>query len=153
MSKSRLSAGDISKDFQEASRQSADARYLHRLHCVKLVQAGCDVADVGRWYDRPSRTIERWVRQYADNGGAGLVDKPRAGRPRTVDDELVSALLRDMQCPPSVHGLSGKSWTGVMLRDLLLQRYEATLSLRQSQRLLKRLQNGEEDRPVLRAVS
>ncbi len=133
----------IDEEFQLASRQSSETRYLHRLHCVKLVQAGCDAASVGEWFDRPTRTVERWVRQYSEQGGSGLIDKPRAGRPRTIDDALIAKLKSDMRKPPAAHGLSGKSWTGVMLRGWLLNQYEAELSLRQSQRLLKRLQSGD----------
>ena len=146
-------ANNIDEEFQVASRQSSDTRYLHRLHCVKLVQAGCDASAVGEWFDRPARTVERWVRQYAEQGGSGLIDKPRAGRPCTINSELTSKLQHDMQRPPAAHGLRGKHWTGVMLRQWLLQRYESELSLRQSQRLLKRLQGESATPPELRVVS
>ena len=76
------------------------------------------------------------------------MDKPRAGRPCTINDELIAALWRDIQRAPSNHGLEGKNWTGVLLRQWLQQRYEAHLSLRQSQRLLKRIRSeGEAIQP------
>ena len=155
MNKSRLSNTAIDTDFQNVTRQSAEARYLHRLHCVKLIDAGCEPGEVGRWFERPTRTVERWVRQYAEHGEAGLVDKPRKGRPCTVSDALHETLKCDVRQRPAELDLPAKSWTGVLLREWLSCNYGVDLSLRQSQRLLKRLQETEQAPPpvMLRAVS
>ena len=129
-------------DFKDAVHDTADTRYVHRLHCVKLVDAGCRAGDVARWYDRPVRTIERWVRQYAAEGATALKDKPRMGRPARLSEDVMAELAELVQHSPRSAGYPRREWTGGLLHDVVQSKYEVELSLRQTQRLLKRLQNN-----------
>ena len=42
-----------------------------------------------------------WRRNFAEAGRAGLADRPRSGRPRTVDDDQVGRVLaKTLEAPP-----------------------------------------------------
>ena len=48
--------------------------------------------------------IGHWRKRYRTQGLAGLYDAPRAGRPRTHDDERVATLLRTVLASPPTDG-------------------------------------------------
>ncbi|MCA1701348.1 MAG: IS630 family transposase [Actinobacteria bacterium] len=45
-------------------------------------------------------TVGLWRRSFAERGQAGLADRPRSGRPRTVDDDEVQRVLAKTLEPP-----------------------------------------------------
>ncbi|MBL3527075.1 MAG: helix-turn-helix domain containing protein [gamma proteobacterium endosymbiont of Lamellibrachia anaximandri] len=122
--------------------QSSDYRYLHRLHCVLLVNNGLDSEQVAECFDENSRSIERWVEQFKQQGEEGLLDEKRCGRPSTLDAETLVALGRAIRRHPREFGFFKERWDSHLLQHHLQSRYHIKLGLRQCQRVFNKLKSG-----------
>jgi transposase len=60
------------------------------------------------------RTVSKWRGRFRQHGVAGLVDRPRPGAPRSIDEAKIQALLR-LQGSPPPHGR--RRWTTRMLAE------------------------------------
>ena len=118
---------------------SQHIRFVQRLQCVLLVGEGCNCYDIAKWFGVNPRTIARWVHSYAQHGVTGLKDDPKTGRPAKLTIEHLNALQHDISRPPRELGHSQQEWDGKLLSIHLERNYDINLSLRQSQRLLRRL--------------
>lgn len=133
------------------SRRSADALFLHRLHCVALVAAGhgCDV--VAAAFGDDARSVQRWVRLFEQTGAGALAARKRPGRPPKLG-EAALAVLRGMlaQPLPGSHA-AGDDWTAERLRSEIERRFGVGYSRRHCARLLETLRR--EQRHSLPAMS
>ncbi len=119
----------------ELSR-SQEARFLQRLHCVLLVSKGCDPGEVGRWFGVHSRTVDRWIAQYAERGVVGLRDRSNLGRPPRLGEKQRQALQTQFSSTPREFGYDRDVWDGRLVQTHLAGRFGVKLSLRQCQRLV-----------------
>lgn len=126
-------------DLQHAVERTGDSRQLHRLHCVCLVSQGCSCYDVARWFFHNPRTVERWVHEFEREGPDGLKDRNRRGRPPGLTNVQLSALRCDLQSERDELGHPTRAWSGKALQIYLRQQFGLRLSVRQAQRVLKRL--------------
>lgn len=131
--------GLLLRALQEARQRSADARFLHRLHCVLLVEQGRSTQEVAQWYAAAPSSVARWVRQFNESGLEGLREGRKSGRPGKLGSEHLQALREDLQQPPTAFGHGQAAWDGKLLATHLAARYEVRLSVRQCQRLLRQL--------------
>ncbi len=118
-----------------------EARFLHRLHCVLLVARGYSCYQVARWFGEHPCNVERWVRHVEEFGPYGLRDEQKTGRPPRVRDDQRQQLQREIRQSPSELGYERSHWDGKLLQAHLAHRYGIELSIRQCQRLLRRLEN------------
>ena len=87
-----------------------------------------------------SRTIRRWFASYLSSGFAGLVNKPRQGRPRIISQkkvESIRATVRDKD--PSQLKFPFAYWTLKSVRKAILERFGTRISASTARRILKRL--------------
>ena len=87
-----------------------------------------------------SRTIRRWFASYLSSGFAGLVNKPRQGRPRIISQkkvEWIRATVRDKD--PSQLKFPFADWTLKSVRKAILERFGTRISASTVRRVLKRL--------------
>lgn len=66
-----------------------------------------------------TKTLRRWTRRFLVEGRDGLVDRPRSGRPRTLDADAEALIERVLAELPTEYGYATASWTLSDLRDLL----------------------------------
>lgn len=60
------------------------------------------------------RTVSKWRGRFREDGIDGLVDRPRPGAPRSIDDAKIAQLLHLQNSPPP----SGKArWTTRLLAE------------------------------------
>jgi transposase len=60
------------------------------------------------------RTVSKWRGRFREAGVEGLVDAPRPGAPRTIDERKIAELLRLQNSPPP----QGRSrWTTRLLAE------------------------------------
>jgi transposase len=123
--------------------KSREKRACYRAFCLLMVLNGQRVTDVADAMGEHSRTIERWRKRFNEQGLDGLLDDTSPGRPSRLSDQAMAALARDIENPPSQLGLSGEQWRGKQLQQHLTRHYRIDLSLRQCQRLLKKLHPKE----------
>ena len=124
---------------REKLEQSSDARVLHRLHCVLLVAQGHSATDVANWFGNTPSTVARWVRHFKVFGTAGLVNGHRTGRQAKLSHVQLSALQRDLNQAPLLHGYDETHWHGRLVAAHMEQRFNVVLSVRQCQRLLRQV--------------
>ena len=138
----RLSIVDAKNKEQVIWREilrSRESRYDHRLHGVLSVCRGLSCYETAAVWGRSPRSVEHWVRRYESRGLSGLLEKGRPGRPSLLTPAEAARLQRQLMADPVRCGWPDKRWTGPLLRAHLARGYGRALSLRQCQRLLKRL--------------
>jgi len=130
---------DLNSAVRNEVRLTNSNRFLHRLHCVKLVKNGCKVPQVSEWFGEHTRTIQRWVKSADNDGVEGLRDNKRIGRPTSILDSQKIFLRQDVNKLPNEIGYKEKKWSGKLLKFHLENYYHVELGLRQCQRLLSDL--------------
>jgi len=85
------------------------------------------------------QTLRDWVIRYNEAGVAGLVDRPRSGRPPRLNSAQMAELDRLVEAGPdvAVHGVV--RWRCVDLQAQIKARFDVDLSERQVGRLLHQL--------------
>jgi transposase len=89
--------------------RTQEARMVERARIILACLEGKEIQQVARDLGTSIPTVSKWRRRFAKQGVAGLVDRPRSGKPATYDAafrDRVLALLE--QAPPK--GLS--HWDG-----------------------------------------
>jgi transposase len=91
------------------------AGLAQRARIVLLAADDVPVKDIVERVGVSKPTVIGWKRRYAAEGLAGLDDRPKPGRPRTVDD--VEVVLATLEPPPRRLGVT--HWSSRLLADQL----------------------------------
>jgi transposase len=124
---------------QDEIRRSPEARYDHRLHAILLVAQGMSAREVAHLLGDSPRTVAYWVRQFEEEGLAGIFDAERPGRPRKLSEKQIDAIDAALRKVPSECGLSGNIWDGKTLSAYIKKRWGISLGVRQCQRMFRQL--------------
>ena len=124
---------------REEILRSEESRYDHRLHGVLLVLSGQSCYQVAGLFGQSPRTVEYWVRRFEESGFAGLQESERPGRPSFLDEAQTKELNRDLRRSPREFGYRQNLWDGKLLSHHLAQHYQASIGVRQCQRLFHQL--------------
>ncbi|WP_284615512.1 helix-turn-helix domain-containing protein [Aquabacterium humicola] len=119
-------------------RGGDDLRFLHHVQAVLLVSQGLSCARVARCFGCSRRSVERWVRCYRLEGCESLHVTHGRGRPARLTRSQLLQLRAEFALPPSSQGLAYDHWCGKLVRAHVERRFGVHISLRQSQRLLRR---------------
>ncbi len=90
---------------------SVRAGLAQRARIVLLAGDGVGTNEIVRRVGVSKPTAIAWKRRYAAEGIGGLTDRPKPGRPRTVDD--VAIVLRTLEPPPARLGVT--HWSSRLL--------------------------------------
>ena len=90
---------------------SVRAGVARRARIVLLAAGGVGTNEIVRRTGLSKPTVIFWKRRYAAEGIGGLEDRPKPGRPRTVDD--VAIVLRTLELPPGHLGVT--HWSSRLL--------------------------------------
>lgn len=131
-----LSAAEL----REAARRSKDTAQSRRLLALALVLEGHTRTAAARAAGMDRQTLRDWVIRYNEAGVDGLCDRPRSGRPPRLKAAQLAELAQLVEEGPdvAVHGVV--RWRCVDLQAQIQTRFGVTLSERQVERILKRLQ-------------
>ncbi len=135
---------DLQQALKNSLEHSAEAHFLHRLHCVLIVLKGVCATTVAKWFNYSPSTVSRWVKQYNQFGIIGLKDTPRSGRPKKISSEQFNMLRQDIIVSPRNLGYAGLEWDAKCLQAHLENCYKISLGIRQCQRLIKQLKHKQE---------
>ena len=127
---------DLRDILKSESTSDAEKRYLHRLHCVWVVEKGCSCQQIAGWFDEHIRTVQRWVKHAQEYGIEGLKDEKKMGRPTKIRDDQRKMLIQEISKSPEDLGYYQVAWNGKLLQMHLHRRYGVELGLRQCQRFL-----------------
>jgi transposase len=126
MSKQRL---QVTADVSTIKCQlGKDATYFQviRLYSVYQIAQGKKAEELEELYQISHKSICNWVHRYNAEGLAGLIDRPRKGRPcrlSTVQQEMVKQAVLNT---PDQYGYPSATWTGAMVLSYI----ENTLGVR-----------------------
>ncbi|MFD7933404.1 winged helix-turn-helix domain-containing protein [Streptomyces sp. NPDC059755] len=83
------------------------------------------------------RSVERWRRQWREEGLAGVASKGSPGRPRLSDVQM-ARLERELARGPLVHGWADQRWTLARVKTLIGRLFHVSYTVEGTWRLLKR---------------
>ena len=97
------------EELQSWSRsRSLPASLARRAEIVLLAAKGFQNLEIAEKTSLNRNDISKWRKRFAENGIAGLYDKPKQGRPRTLsDDKIAEMLTRTLQRKPK----GGTHWS------------------------------------------
>jgi len=139
-------------------KRDSDGRQIHqsalpamRIQAVRAVERGQQVAEVAAAYGVNERTVYRWLAAYAEGGQQALEAKPVPGRPVKLEDKHLRWLAGALRgTSPQQYRFEFALWTLGLIRDLLIQTFEITVSRSTLSRALRAL-GFSPQRPLRRA--
>jgi transposase len=75
----------------------------------------------GRFYCK-QKTVRKWLHRYQQDGAAGLLDRPRGGRPSTLTAGAQQAIFTQINQPPWTFGYVFAFWSVASLAQHLASR-------------------------------
>jgi transposase len=115
--------------------KSPDARLLHRLHCVALVNYGLSASEVARIFGDSPRAVSYWVTRFKKEGIDGLREEARPGRPSTLNPSQIKKLKTFIQQSRT----GSPPLTAETVSAFISKEFDVFLTIRQCWRILKRL--------------
>lgn len=112
---------DCQEQLHHLTRTDPDPRVRHRAQALLLVGQGQSVSAVARLFATAGHCVRTWRERFLAEGRAGLLDRPRRGRPPKLDADALAFLSQALDQSPQDYGLLVTVWS---IRDLqaLLQR-------------------------------
>ncbi len=90
-----------------------DHKGNRRLNAIHLLLIGVSFEHVVRHSCRTERCVRLWIARFNEMGIDGLIYRPRSGRPRLLEDDIVRGEILPVVDDPSLAGQL--HWTGVKL--------------------------------------
>src|SRR5262244_741105 len=91
-------------------KQTKEARIFRRAQAVRDVVQGQRLQTVSDTLHFTYSALRKWVYRFAHQGGHGLVDRPRSGRPPKMTCALEQHLHRLVDQDPLEHGSLHSQW-------------------------------------------
>src|SRR5882724_10939580 len=98
-----------------------------RMWSIRCLILGMTHEHVAKLADVTPETLYDWVRDFNESGADGLIDKPRAGRPRIMPPLLEPELVEVVQQPRQV---DVTHWTGVKFHGYLREQLDLEVGYR-----------------------
>src|SRR5262249_13747341 len=92
-------------------KQTREARVFRRAQAVREVVKGQRLPTVSDALSFTYSALRKWVYRFANQGGQGLGDRPRSGRPPKVTCALEQHLHRLVDPDPLQHGSIHSPWS------------------------------------------
>ena len=106
-----LTEDEVAAVTRLAHSRAAAARAVERARIVLAAHEGDRVPAIAARLGIHEKTVRRWLRRFNAEGGAGLADAPRSGRPATYTPEEVGAVVAAALTDPQELGLPFGCWT------------------------------------------
>jgi transposase len=126
------------EDLRRLACRAASPAQARRMLAIALVMEGSDRTTAARSCGMDRQTLRDWVHRYNAEGIAGLIDRPRPGRPPRLSPAQVEALVEIVETGPEVAVDGVVRWRCVDLKGVVADRFAVALSERQVGRILNR---------------
>src|SRR5262245_33628051 len=124
-------------------KQTKEARVFRRAQAVREVVAGHHVSAVSTLFHFTHSALRKWVQRFAQQGPQGLLDRPRAGRPRKVTCVLEQHLNRLVDQDPLQHGARSSQWSCRELAMVLVRQTGVQLGRESVRCILKKTREAK----------
>lgn len=139
---------------QQEIARNKDARYDHRLHCILLACDRMSPFKIAELFGDSPRAIQYWIKQFNEDGFAGLHEEERPGRPKVITQEILNKINIDLRKNPRDLGYRQNLWDGKLLSHHLWASYHVQLGIRQCQRLFHKLGfRQRKPRPIIASAN
>ncbi|WP_444544898.1 IS630 family transposase [Streptomyces camponoticapitis] len=108
-----------------------------RLQAVTGFEAGEKNREIAAALRVSERSVERWRRQWREEGLAGVASKGSPGRPR-LSDIQIARLERELECGPLAHGWADQRWTLARVKTMIGRLFHISYTVEGTWRLLRR---------------
>lgn len=109
-------------DLVALTRESRDPQVRHRAHVlVDVIDSPSKRASAARM-EVSVKSLGRWRARFLAEGGEGLRDRPRPGRPQLLSAAAREVLVDALEGEPMAVGYPTTTWTIADLTDLLARR-------------------------------
>lgn len=108
-----------------------------RLQAVACFESGAKSREVAAELRVSDRSVERWRRQWRENGNAGVASKGSPGRPRLSDAQM-ARLERELERGPLAHGWTDQRWTLARVKTMIGRLFHVSYTVEGTWRLLRR---------------
>lgn len=126
----------ISAEIAKKLRETAEARFRHRLHAIWLVSKGWTYEEAGNAMGDSPRSVRRWWQAYKMRGDAGLRERQPQGRPARLAERHMDSIRAVTKNSPRRAGLEYDAWTGKALAEWLRGKYSISLTDRRARQIL-----------------
>ncbi|MFJ4678249.1 winged helix-turn-helix domain-containing protein [Kitasatospora sp. NPDC088783] len=113
------------------------ARERVRLQAVAGFESGEKNREIAAVLRVSERSVERWRRQWREDGEAGVASKGSPGRPRLSDAQM-ARLERELDRGPLAHGWTDQRWTLARVKTMIGQLFHVSYTVEGTWRLLRR---------------
>ncbi|MFJ1939178.1 winged helix-turn-helix domain-containing protein [Kitasatospora sp. NPDC088160] len=113
------------------------ARERIRRQAVDRFEGGEKNRDIAAALRVSVRSVERWRRQWREDGAAGIASKGSPGRPKLSDTQIMR-LERELERGPLAHGWDDQRWTLARVKTLIGRMFHVSYTVEGTWVLLKR---------------
>ncbi len=106
---------EAGEHLRQLTKTDPDPRVRGRAHAVLLAAEGQTLASVARLFRTCAYRVHVWQERFAAAGRAGLLDRPRGGRPHALSDTDRAFLETARERGPQAYALPMTVWS---MRDL-----------------------------------
>jgi transposase len=108
------------KELEAAIVCSTSVQSHSRLVCIRALLRGHEFDDVLDIFDVTSRTLQRWISEFNEQGIDGIIDRPRSGRPQIISAEKATDYRELIENPnlADEHFWTGKKFHGYLVKEL-----------------------------------
>ncbi len=100
-------------------KRNFEALEARRIHAAKLLKEGIHEAEVARRVGVHRQSVNRWARQLAEVGVAGLKKAGRAGRKPRLTQKDLEKIKVALERGPQALGYDTNLWTAWRVADLI----------------------------------
>lgn len=134
----RIQRTDLSsEDLRREARRASDPHQARRLLAIAMVLDGMSREAAAQAAGMQRQTLRDWVVRYNSDGIAGLIDRPRCGRPPRLGPAALNELDQLVEAGPemTVHGVV--RWRLTDLKGVISNRFGVEISERSVGRILR----------------
>ncbi|MFD8474285.1 winged helix-turn-helix domain-containing protein [Streptomyces globisporus] len=113
------------------------ARERVRLQAVAGFEVGEKNREIAASLRVSQRSVERWRRQWREDGLAGVASKGSPGRPR-LSGTQIARLARELERGPLAHGWADQRWTLARVKTMIGRLFHVSYTVEGTWRLLRR---------------
>jgi transposase len=116
-------------ELQHLLKTDPDPRVRRRAHALLWVTAGHSQASAARLLQTSAYRVHVWQHRFDAEGRAGLVDRPRGGRPHALNAADRALLAEALDRGPQADGVAVTIWSIRDLHALLQREHGVTVSV------------------------
>lgn len=128
---------ELLKEGQEIVKQSADAKFIHRVSMVNFILGGMRTKDLSQYCRDSVRTINTWVKKVDEEGWESLMTAKPTGRPAAFSDTQLDEIKQALNNDPENYGYH--VWDGPTLSEYIKVTYNIKYGVRSCQKLFHQL--------------